>query len=52
MKENMIVTRDPKNLCFNFDRPKYFDESLKYEIEFIIQGNESLADNKIKNEID
>ena len=48
----MIVTRDPKNLCFNFDRPKYFDESLKDEIEFIIQGNESLADNKIKNETD
>ena len=38
MKENMIVIRDPKTLCFNFDWPKY-DENLKQEIEFIIKSN-------------
>ena len=50
MEENMIVMRDPKTLCFNFDRRKDADENLKYEIEFIIKSNESLAENKIKNE--
>ena len=52
MEENMIVMRDPKTLCFNFDRRKDADENLKYEIEFIIKSNESLAENKIKNETD
>ena len=42
----MIVIRDPKPFCFNFDWPKYVD---KCEIEFIIKSNESLAKNKIKN---
>ena len=46
----MIVTRDPKTFCFNFDLPKDVDENLKHEIEFIIKTNESLAENKIKNE--
>ena len=50
MEENMIVIRDPKTFCFNFDCPKDVDENLKHEIEFIIKNNESLADNKIKNE--
>ena len=27
-------------------------ENLKHEIEFIIKSNESLAENKIKNEIE
>ena len=49
MKENMIVIRDPKPFFFNFDWPKYLDENLKYEIEFIIKRNESLAENKRKN---
>ena len=40
MKENMTVVRDSDN-CFNFDWPKYFDENLKYEIEFIVKSNES-----------
>ena len=50
MEENMIVIRDPKTFCFNFDWPKYANENLKHEIEFIIKSNESLAENKIKNE--
>ena len=29
MEENMIVIRDPKNLCFSLDWPKYVDENLK-----------------------
>ena len=52
MDENMIVIRDPKTFCFNFDWPKYVDENLTHEIEFIIKSNESLAENKIKNEIE
>ena len=50
MEENMIVIRNPKTFSFNFNWPKYVDENLKHEIEFIIISNESLADNKIKNE--
>ena len=50
MEENTIVIRDPKTFSFNFDWPKYFDESLKHEIEFIIKSNESLTENKIKQE--
>ena len=50
MKENMIVIRDPKTLCFNFDWPKYDDENLKQEIEFIIKSNQSLAENKRKKQ--
>ena len=52
MEENMIVIRDPKACCFNFDWPKDVDENLKHEIEFIIKSNKSLAENKIKNEIE
>ena len=51
MKENIVI-RDPKTFCFNFDCPKDVDNNLKYEIEFIIKSNESLAENKIKNEIE
>ena len=47
----MIVIRDSKTFCFNFDWPKDVDENLKHEIEFIIKINQSLAENKIKNEI-
>ena len=35
MEENMIVIRNIKNVCFNFDWPKDVDENLKHEIEFI-----------------
>ena len=50
MEENMIVIRDPKTFCFNFDQPEYVDENLKHEIEFIIKSNESLAESKTKYE--
>ena len=30
----MIVIRDPKTFCFNFDWPKDVDGNLKHEIEF------------------
>ena len=52
MEKNMILIRNPKNFCFNCDWPKYVDENLKYEIEFVIKSNESLPDNKIRNEIE
>ena len=48
MEENMIVIRDLKTSCFNFDWPEDVDENLKHEIEVIIKNNESLAENKIK----
>ena len=50
MEENMIVIRDSKPFCFNFNLPKDVDENLKREIEFIIKNNESLAKIIIKNE--
>ena len=31
--------------------PKDADENMKHEIKFIIKSNESLAQNKIKNDI-
>ena len=40
----MIVMRDPKTFYFYFEWPKDVDENLK--------SNESLAENKIKNEIE
>ena len=52
MEENMIEIRDPKTFCFNFDWPKDIGESLKHEIDFIITNNESLAETKMKNEIE
>ena len=48
----MIVIKDPKTFCFNFNWSKDVDENLKHEIEFIIKSNEPLAENKIKNEIE
>ena len=41
-----------KGFSFNFDWPNDVDKNLKHEIEFITKNNESLAKNKIKNEID
>ena len=52
MKENMIVIRDPKTFCFNFDLPKDVDQILMLEIEFIIKSNEDLLENKIKKLIE
>ena len=46
----MIVIRDSKTVCFNFYWHKNVDEKLKHKIEFIIKSNESLAENKTKNE--
>ena len=51
MKENKIVIRDPKTFCFNFLWPKDVDENLKHQIGFIRKSNESIVENKIKNEI-
>ena len=48
----MFVIREPKTFYFGFDWPKGIDENLKHEIEFIIKNKESLAANKIKNEIE
>ena len=48
----MNVIGDPKTFSFNYDGPKYIFESLKHEIGFTIKCNESLAENKIKNEIE
>ena len=39
-------------MFFNFDWPKDVSENLKHEIEFIIKSSESLAEDKIKNEIE
>ena len=52
MEENMIEIRDPKTFCFKFDLPKDLDEDSKHEIQCIIKNNESLAEKKIKNEIE
>ena len=48
----MVVIREPKTFYFDFDWSKNVDKTLKHEIEFIIKGNESLAENKIKNKIE
>ena len=39
----MIVVRDPKTFCFDLYWPKYSDENMKREIEFIIKINEFLV---------
>ena len=48
----MIVIKDSKTFCFNFDWPKDVDENLKHEIELIIKSNEFSAENRMKNEIE
>ena len=48
----MVVIREPKNFYFYFDRSKNVDENLEHETVLTIKGNESLADNKIKNEVE
>ena len=35
MEENMIVKKDPKTFCFNFDWSKYVDENLKHELDLL-----------------
>ena len=48
----MVVIRDCKTFYLNFHWPKDVDENLKHRTECIINSNESLAENKIANEID
>ena len=48
----MVVIRESKTFYFDFDWPKDVDENLKHKIEFIIKNNESLVENKTKNEIE
>ena len=48
----MIVIRNPKTFCFNFDLSKDVDENLKREIELFIKSIESLAEIIIKIEIE
>ena len=52
MKENVFVIRDPKFFYLNFDWPKDVDDNLKNETDFIIKSNESLVENKVKDEIE
>ena len=52
MEEIMIVIWDAKTFYFNFVWSKDADENLKHDIEFSIKSNESLAGNRIKNEIE
>ena len=42
----MIVKRDPKFFCCNFDCPKDVDDNLTHEIEFIIKSNKYKHRNK------
>ena len=46
------MIKNPKTFCVNFDLLKYVDDNLKSEFELIIKCNESLADNKIKKDIE
>ena len=52
MEENMIVIRNPKTFCLNFDWPKDVDENFKHTIELIIKSNESLTEDEIKKKIE
>ena len=47
----MIVVRNLKAFCFNFDLPKDVNENLKHEIEFIIKSNGSLVEIIIKTKM-
>ena len=48
----MIVIRDTKTFCLNFNLTKDADDNLKHRIECIIKNNNFLAENKIKSEIE
>ena len=39
MEQSLVVIKDSKNFCFNFDWPKDLDGNLKHETEFIIKSN-------------
>ena len=51
MEENIVVIRDLKTYCFDFDWPKNVDKNSKHEIQLIIKSNEFSAEDKIKDEI-
>ena len=51
MEEKMIMIRNPETFYFDFGWPKHVDENLKHKTEFIIQNNESLAENKQKTRL-
>ena len=40
MEENMIVIRDTKTFCFNFDLPRDVNKNLKREIESIVKSRD------------
>ena len=52
MEENMVAIRDPNFFHFDFVWPKDTDENLKHKFEFVVNSNDFLAENKIKNEIE
>lgn len=52
MDENMIAIRDPKTFYCDLDWHKDLDKNLKHESEFIIKSNKSLAEHKIKKDIE
>ena len=52
VEENIVMIRDPKTFCFNFDFRKDVDKNLKREIGCVIKINESLVENKIRNNIE
>ena len=56
IEENMVEIRDPQTFFFlgggDFYWPKYVNENLKHEFEFIIKSNEYFAENKIKSDIE
>ena len=51
-EKNIIVIRDTTPFYFNLNLPKDVGENWKQDIEFIIKSNESLAENKIKDELE
>ena len=48
----MVVIGKLKKFYFNFDWPKDVDKNFKYEIKFVMKSNISLAENKLKNDIE
>ena len=43
----MVPIKEPKFVYLDFDLPEDDDKNLKHGIEFIIESNGSLAENKI-----
>ena len=49
MEENVVVVGESKTFYFDFEWSNDDDDNFKHEIEFIINSNEPLAENKITN---